>query len=69
MVVRVMRTIKKSPETGRLNRAEVREFILSLRERREAAASSQPRPAGAMVVRERPLKPYGGAGHAADNGE
>lgn len=50
------RTIAKSPDTGRLDRAEGRKAVIALRERHWVSA----RPGtGTMVARETPAVPYG----------
>ena len=50
------RTIKKSSDTGRLDRAEVRAAIVALRERRYTPMAGY----GVMQAAETPLVPYGG---------
>ena len=64
------RTIKKTSDTGGLDRALVREAVIRLRERKRAAAALPRyavRPgAGVLVARERPLTPYGEAESAAE---
>ena len=64
------RTIKKTSDTGGLDRALVREAVIRLRERKRAAAALPRyavRPgAGVLVARERPLMPYGEAGNASE---
>lgn len=59
MVGKVLRTVKKSPETGRLDRAAVREVILSLRDGRDDGGYVfEYRPSRRMMVRE-PRPSYG----------
>jgi len=57
------RTIKRTSDTGGLDRVRVREAVIRLREQKRAAAalpSYAVRPgAGLLVARERPLVPYG----------
>ncbi|HKP77323.1 MAG TPA: hypothetical protein VJT67_17455 [Longimicrobiaceae bacterium] len=50
------RTIKKSDETGGLDRAEVRAAVIAVRREREAALSGSPM----QVARETPRVPHGG---------
>jgi len=62
----MLRTIKRTADTGGLDRDRVREAVIRLRERKRAAGAllspyRVPHGTGVLVARERPIQPYGQA--------
>jgi hypothetical protein len=66
----LFRTIKRTGDTGGLDRDRVREAVIRLRDRKRAAAALPgyvTRPStGVLVARERPISPYGQPGGAPE---
>ena len=65
----MLRTIKRTADTGGLDRDRVREAVIRLRERKRAAGAPPipyrlPHGTGVLVARERPIHPYGQAPRA-----
>jgi hypothetical protein len=66
----LFRTIKRTGDTGGLDRDRVREAVIRLRDRKRAAAAlpgyaTRPAP-GVLIARERPTSPYGQPGRAPE---
>jgi hypothetical protein len=69
----LFRTIKRTGDTGGLDRDRVREAVIRLRDRKRAAAALPgyaTRPAaGVLIARERPIVPYGQPGALPGEGD
>jgi hypothetical protein len=69
----LFRTIKRTGDTGGLDRDRVREAVIRLRDRKRAAATLPgyaTRPAGGVLIaRERPIVPYGQPGDLPAEGD